>query len=214
MREIVPLATDMKEFTFERADRMPYAFRAGQHFLVWNGNKYSAFSLTSLPRETSRFNFAVKRHGELTSYLLDEVAIGDKVTITLPQGRGFDPEKLVGRELWFIAGGIGLMGLSAQILEIEAEPERFGQNHKLFYGLKDRSELLWPDRLESWRKFMTIDITGDGRHLLGDLLHEGIEGHAQVTALICGPAVFFQPIYRLLVKIGVLPDYILTNIWE
>ncbi len=208
------LAPNIKQYTLARADGEPYPFVPGQHLLVWGAEKYTTYSIGSSPNAPETFQFSVRRTGAGTIYLLDTVRVGDTVTVTPPMGKGFSQELLAGKSLWFIAGGIGLMGLSAQILALEESTERAHGEHKLFYGLKDRQELLWPDRLERWRAFMDIDVTGDGRHLVGDLLHEGLDGHAEVAALICGPAAFFRPVLEALLKVGVPPRQILNNIWE
>lgn len=208
------LADNIKEFTVRLNDRQNYRFLPGQHLLFWLPTKYSSFSLASDPAQTQEFKFAVRKIGQSTGFLHDEVKVGEELEITAPMGRGFDQEKIKGKDIWFIAGGIGLMGLSAQILTVEANRKEYPGNHKLFYGLKDRRELLWPEKLERWKDFMDIDITGDGRHLLGDLLHEELDVHSDIAVFICGPAAFFKPIFQLLIKIGIKPQNIQTNIWE
>ncbi|MCA9388182.1 hypothetical protein KC644_00280 [Candidatus Berkelbacteria bacterium] len=212
--KIEQLALDIKEFTASRVDGQDYRFSPGQHLLFWLPTKYSSFSLASNPINTKEFAFAVRKIGRSTGFLHDEVNVGDELEITAPMGKGFDQEKIKGKDIWFIAGGIGLMGLSAQILTIEANPDLYPGQHKLFYGLRDRRELLWPDKIERWKDFMDIDITGDGRHLVGDLLHEDLEVHDEIAVFICGPAAFFKPIFQLLIKLGIKPQNIQTNIWE
>lgn len=211
---IEPLAANIKQFSLRLKSGEPYRFAAGQHLDYWSGEKLASFSIASNPLEPATFQIATRRFGQATAKLHDEVSVGDSIPITGPQGLPFDWSKLAGRELWFIAAGIGLTGLSAQILQVEAQGDRYPGRHRLFYGLKDRTELLWPDRLERWRRFADVHVTGDGRHLLGDILHEGTRGHAGVTALVCGTTQFYDSVLTLLVKIGIKPGYILNNIWE
>ncbi len=213
------LTPTVKEFVLKRVDGQPYRFTAGQHLMVVHEAGRREFSIASSPRAPETIRLAVRTVGVVTAWL-HEQARGDVIQVTKPIGLEFHPKLLAGRELWLIAGGIGLTGLVATILEIEAEGgggrhrASTDARHKLFYGLADRSELLWPDELERWRSFLQIDITGDGRHLIGDLLHEKLAISDNVTALVCGSPEFSEAVFPVLQKIGMTRKQILTNIWE
>lgn len=211
--DIRPLTPTVKEFWLERLDGAPYAFAPGQHLMYWSGQKYAEFSLASSPTMPAVVAIAVRKLGQASSKL-HALRVGDVIAVTPPKGEAFRTSHLAGRELWFVAGGIGLAGLKAQLHAVAAAPAEFPGRHKLFYGLKDRAELLWPDELRAWASWLDVEVTGDGRHLLGDLLHEGLGGHGQVTALICGPNAFYEPVRQVLLRVGVPATHILTNIWE
>lgn len=209
VRDLTP---SVKEFQLRRVDGASLPFIPGEYILYWTGRKYAAFSLASNPLEPETFTIAVAKRGPATAQL-HRRTVGDSIPFAGPFGPAFEPRDTQGRSLWFIAGGIGLAGLVAQIRQLEAEPERFGSNHKLFYGLRSRDHALWRDDLERWRQFMDVDLTGDGRHLVGDLLHERLRIPGDVTVLVCGPRPMAHAVFPVLTKLGIESRYILTSIW-
>lgn len=222
-----PLTPTVRELVLRRVDGKPYPFISGQHLIVYYGNKYREFSIASSARIPETVRLAVRDVG-VVSHWLHERAVGDVIQATEANGQEFHPKYLAGRDLWLIAGGIGLTGLVSTICELEhqfqRDPSAFAQGrfgHRLFYGLSNRNELLWPEELERWRKVLTIDITGDGRHLIGDLLPASAEASAgklgpidTVTALVCGSQEFYDVAFQVLQRIGIQRTRILTNIWE
>ena len=73
------------------------------------------FSITSSPTNKEYQEFSIKKCGELTSYL-HSLQVGDEITVRGPYGNHFPVEdKLKGKNLLFIAGGIGLAPLRSVI---------------------------------------------------------------------------------------------------
>ena len=73
------------------------------------------FSITSSPTNKDYQEFSIKKCGELTSYL-HSLQVGDEITVRGPYGNHFPVEdKLKGKNLLFIAGGIGLAPLRSVI---------------------------------------------------------------------------------------------------
>ena len=66
------------------------------------------FSITSSPTNKEYQEFSIKKCGALTDYL-HSLQVGDEITVRGPYGNHFPVEdKLKGKNLLFIAGGIGL----------------------------------------------------------------------------------------------------------
>ena len=66
------------------------------------------FSITSSPTNKEFQEFSIKKCGMLTEYL-HSLSVGDEIAIRGPYGNHFPVEdKLKGKDLLFIAGGIGL----------------------------------------------------------------------------------------------------------
>ena len=66
------------------------------------------FSITSSPTNKEYQEFSIKKCGQLTDYL-HSLEVGDEITVRGPYGNHFPVEdKLKGKNLLFIAGGIGL----------------------------------------------------------------------------------------------------------
>ena len=65
------------------------------------------FSITSSPTNKEYQEFSIKKCGVLTDYL-HSLEVGDEITVRGPYGNHFPVEdKLKGKDLLFIAGGIG-----------------------------------------------------------------------------------------------------------
>ena len=73
------------------------------------------FSITSSPTNGGVRSSVLKKCGSLTSYL-HSLEVGDGITVRGPYGNHFPVEdKLKGKDLLFIAGGIGLAPLRSVI---------------------------------------------------------------------------------------------------
>ena len=65
-------------------------------------------SITSTPTRPARVEFAVRDVGTVT-HALHNLEPGDQLGLRGPFGNGFPTEELTGRDLYFVAGGIGLV---------------------------------------------------------------------------------------------------------
>ena len=73
------------------------------------------FSITSSPTNTEYMEFSIKKCGCLTDWL-HQMDVGQQITIRGPYGDAFPVEtELKGKDLLFIAGGIGLAPLRSVI---------------------------------------------------------------------------------------------------
>ena len=73
------------------------------------------FSITSSPTNKEYQEFSIKECGVLTTYL-HNMEVGDEILVRGPYGNHFPVEdKLKGKDLLFIAGGIGLAPLRSVI---------------------------------------------------------------------------------------------------
>ena len=73
------------------------------------------FSITSSPTNTEYQEFSIKRCGMLTDHL-HSLEVGDQITVRGPYGNNFPVDTVLkGKDLVFIAGGIGLAPLRSVI---------------------------------------------------------------------------------------------------
>ena len=106
--------------TFRLAAEQPSAHRAGQHYIVrlTAPDGYTAsrsYSVASAPDGSNEFELTVERldHGEVSTFLHDEVVVGDELEVRGPIGGWFvwdgdTPALLVG-------GGSGVVPLMAML---------------------------------------------------------------------------------------------------
>ena len=118
-------------------------------------------SISSSPTRKPGFELTVRRTGRLTEKMHD-LEGGSQIGIRGPFGNGFDVEKFKGKDVLFIAGGIGLAPLKSLIEYTLDERDQFNRV-MILYGTKNPSEILYPNEIEEWQArddvefYMTVD---------------------------------------------------------
>ena len=99
------------------------------------------FSITSSPTNKEYQEFSIKKCGSLTSYL-HSLEVGDEITVRGPYGNHFPVEdKLKGKDLLFIAGGIGLAPLRSVINYVLDNRDDYG-TVDILYGSRSADDLV------------------------------------------------------------------------
>lgn len=159
------------------------------------------FSITSSPTNKEFMEFSIKRCGQLTDWL-HQMEVGQTVTIRGPYGRNFPvEEELKGKDLLFIAGGIGLAPLRSVIDYCLANRANYGKID-IVYGSRSADDLVDYDQIcNDWMKAENVNV-----HLTIDRPQDGWEGHVgfvpayvkelefdtNKTALLCGPPIMIK----------------------
>jgi NAD(P)H-flavin reductase len=169
------------------------------------------FSITSSPTNTEFMEFSVKRAGYLTEWL-HQMDIGQQVTVRGPYGNAFPVDtELKGKDLLFIAGGIGLAPLRSVINYVRHYRDRYGLVD-IVYGARSTDDLVDIDEIRNeWIGHDNVNV-----HLTIDRPQEGWDGHVGFvpnyveelnfpttkTALICGPPIMIKFVLAALQKLG------------
>jgi len=106
-------------------------------------------SVSSAPREDSSFELAIRKVGNLTS-AVHSLKVGDRVGIRGPFGTHFPVEETKGKDLLFVAGGIGLVPLRSFIHFVFEHRNEYGDVTILF-GARNPSERLFLNELDQWK---------------------------------------------------------------
>jgi NAD(P)H-flavin reductase len=174
-------------------------------------------SISSPPARDNTFELGVRAAGNLTK-ALHGLKSGDALGIRGPFGHGFPVENLMGKDLLFVAGGIGLVPLRSLIKYSLEHRDAFGRIIILF-GARSPQERLFTDELAAWSKrsdiefLETVDRSDDswkGNVGVITTLFKKITIEPRKTAvMIVGPPVMYK--YALLeVKEKEVPR---NNIW-
>jgi ferredoxin-NADP reductase len=192
----------------------PLEYLAGQHVVVrlTAPDGYRAqrsYSIASAPDGSSELELTVERleGGEVSTFLHDELAVGDELELRGPIGgffvwRAETPALLVG-------GGSGVVPLMAML----RLGRRLGRSSlvRLVVSVRSPADLYYASELpgpESTVVYTRAAPTGlQAARALGHLRAEDLaavllEG---ATAYVCGSAVFADVASRLLLEIGVEP---------
>ena len=121
-------------------------FQAGQYVNLElpNGIGSRAFSIANAPQEGGEIelNIRIVPGGSGTTYVLEQLKVGDRLTISGPYGRFF-VKKSADVPVIFMAGGSGLSSPRSMILDLLAEG--FAKPITLIYGQRNREELYYHD---------------------------------------------------------------------
>jgi NAD(P)H-flavin reductase len=169
------------------------------------------FSITSSPTNTEYMEFAIKKCGCVTDWL-HQAEVGQQITIRGPYGKPFPVDDVFeGKNLLFIAGGVGLAPLRSVINYCRHYRERYG-DIDIVYGSRSKDDLLdYQEIIEEWSKDAGVKV-----HLTIDNPQEGWSGHVgfvpnyvkelgfdtNKTAIICGPPIMIKFTLDGLVELG------------
>ena len=180
------------------------------------------FSITSSPTLKEYQEFSIKKCGCLTSWL-HLMEPGQQITIRGPYGKPFPVDtELKGKDLLFIAGGVGLAPLHSVINYCLANRGNYGKIDVL-YGSRSKDDLLDIDEIQNeWMK-PENDLSV---HLTIDREQEGWDGHVgfvpnyvtelgfdpNKTVLVCGPPIMIKFVLQALDGLGFKKDQIYTTL--
>ena len=179
------------------------------------------FSITSSPTEKDFMEFSIKKCGCLTSWL-HQMDVGQEILIRGPYGNGFPVDTaLKGKNLLFIAGGVGLAPLHSVINYCLANRANYGAID-VVYGSRSKEDLLDLDEIQnSWMQpENNVDV-----HLTIDRAQEGWDGHVAFVptyvkelgfdpdknVLVCGPPIMIKFTLGSLTELGFVNTQIYTT---
>jgi sulfhydrogenase subunit gamma (sulfur reductase) len=197
-----------------------FRIRSGQFIMctVFGAGEF-AVSLPPSP-ENDRFHISVRKVGKVTG-ALHELGVGEKVGIRGPFGNGFPFEEIRGRNVIYIAGGIGLIPLRSSIVHVLQHREDFGRI-VLLYGARTPSDLMYQSNIDEW-----VGIEGFETHITVDHPTPGWTGETgfvngliekanvpveNSVAFVCGPPVMFNSVIADLLKRGMNDERIISTL--
>ncbi len=159
------------------------------------------FSITSSPTNEEYMEFSIKKCGSLTDWL-HAMEVGQMITIRGPYGNGFPVDtEFRGKDLLFIAGGIGLAPLRSVINYCRHYRENYGQID-IVYGSRSKADLVdYREIIDEWAADEGVQV-----HLTIDREQPDWDGHVgfvpnyvqelgfdtNKVAIICGPPVMIK----------------------
>ena len=171
-------------------------------------------SISSSPDRTGTFELMVRRAGRVTA-TLHERGVGAKLGIRGPFGTHFPVDTAMrGRDIVFIAGGIGLAPLRSAIHYVLEHRADYG-GVTVLYGAKSPAERLFVDELAAWvarddvKCMQTVDrADGNWRGEVGVITKlipaAGIDPKRAVV-VCCGPPIMYKFVVVSLYAVDV-PD--------
>ena len=201
--DIMKDTPDVKTFRILTPEgKKPFDHMPGQCAMIsMPGVGEALFSITSSPTNTEFMEFSIKKCGCVTDWL-HAIEPGQQVTVRGPYGNGFPVEtELKGKDLLFIAGGIGLAPLRSVINYCRHYRENYG-TIDIVYGSRSKDDLVdYQEITDEWCREDGINV-----YLTIDREQEGWDGHVgfvhnyvkelnpdvSKTVLMCGPPIMIK----------------------
>jgi len=217
---------DTKTFRLEFCDPKQgeaFEFHAGQF------GQYSAFGvgeatfcIASSPTETGYIECSVKRTGKVTNEL-HQCNEGDVIGFRGPYGNWFPIDQMQGKNLLFVAGGIGLAPLNSLIRNCLDLRDQF-KELSILYGARSVDDLVYKDRLDMWQQrkdvqtLYTVDPGGETPEWKGEVgfvptvLTKMKPKPENTVVVLCGPPIMIKFVLASLTELGFSSDAAYTTL--
>jgi len=206
------------------------AHRPGQHYDVrlTAPDGYQAqrsYSIASEPERTGEIDLTVERlaEGEVSTYLHDVLAPGDRIEVRGPIGGYFVWEASLGGPLLLVAGGSGVVPLMSMVRHRRAAGSNVPTH--LLYSSRTPEDVIYADELrglqqsedglrviQTFTRTQPPNWTGYARRIDAAMLKEvAAPLGRRAQAFICGPTLLVEAAADGLVEAGLSPERIKTE---
>jgi len=204
--------------------------QAGQHVDVrlTAPDGYQAersYSIASAPEDGDQVALTVERieDGEVSPYLVDELAEGDQLELRGPIGGYFVWSADIGGPLLLVAGGSGICPLMAMLRHRAAQASQVPT--RLLYSSRALEDVIYRVELDALvaradglEVFYTLTRSqpagwkGYSRRIDRDMLAEvAFTSAQQPLCMVCGPTPLVEAVASTLVELGHPPDRVKTE---
>ncbi len=212
------MTSDVKLFRLEKPRGFRYS--PGQFLMasVWGAGEVP-ISIASTDGIHEAIELCVRKVGLVTS-ALHERREGDFLGIRGPLGNTFPFEETGGRDILFVAGGIGIAPLRSLISLVMEHRKDFGKI-AFIYGSRNPSEVLFLKEVMQWREknvdvILTVDVRSDGwkfnTGIVTEYLNKVAISFKEAHAFICGPPLMINAVMRDLSFMGMPQEQIITTL--
>ena len=217
LARVIDETPTIKTFCFDLDE--PIAFRAGQFVqLGVPGLGEGPFTPSSSPLDPKHLEVTVLKTGLVTERL-HRMAAGEACTLRGPYGKGFPVEKLPGKEVLIVGGGVGLAPLRALIYQLLSMT---GDLKKVVIknGARESAELLFRRQYAEWaaHEKVSVEVTIDrpepgwtGKVGVVTTLLDAIGSEVDIPnayAFTCGPEIMLKFVTQTLLEKGFTPEQI------
>jgi sulfhydrogenase subunit gamma (sulfur reductase) len=242
LQEITQETSDIKTFKLAFQDDQAgedFEFEAGQFglFSVF-GKGEAPFGISNSPTRSGRgsnepmpesaqgvgryVECSVKRVGKVTD-ALHSLNVGDIVGFRGPYGKAFPIESMLGKNLVFVGGGIGMAPLRSLLWNCIDRRGEFG-DITVVYGARSVADLVYKQELQEWvgmpdvKTVLTVDPGGEDQSWKGEIgfvptVLEKVNPSPRNTVVItCGPPIMIKFVLVSLSNMKYAPEQIITTL--
>ena len=179
-------------------------------------------SISSAPTKKGSFELCVRKLGSVTTKL-HTLKEGEKVGVRGPFGTGFDYEALKGKDIMFIAGGLGIAPLRSLFNYVLDNRKDYGRVI-LLYGCKEPRELLFSEEMLALARRDDVEFkptvnwcpeneawTGN-IGVITTLIPQVDFDPEKIYAVVCGPPIMYKFVIADLRGKKVPDDHIIVSL--
>jgi NAD(P)H-flavin reductase len=196
-------------------------FKPGQfNMLGLPGLGEAPFSFSLIDEQNKAFIQTIRQAGNVVGALA-KLKKGQKVHFRGPYGDGWPLEKLEGKNVIIVAGGIGMAPLRPVIHYLLENRSKFGKVY-LLYGARTPADILFKDDLKNWSSRINVLLSADKlNHHPGLRVHEGLVTKlfkqlditlSDTITFTCGPQIMMKFVAAELILDGQNPGDIYISL--
>lgn len=221
-----PLTKDVHFFQIRIANMekaLAFRYQTGQFAMMSIlGAGEAPFSISSTPSRPGLMEFCIRKTGTVTNALFN-LRENNLVGLRGPYGNGFPVEKMQGKDILIVMGGLGAAPLRSVLLYCLDNRDQFGRV-VLLHGAKRPAEMLFrEEQLELKNRddlecYLTVDTddTGqwtEGTGVVTTLFNKLEDIQPENTfAVVCGPPVMYKFVLQEFLKLSIPRDQILMTL--
>lgn len=226
IKEIIDESPDTRTFRLKFKDARTaesFEFKAGQ-FAEYSafGEGESTFCIASSPTRKDFLECSFKVYGKVTQ-ALHRLNTGDTIGIRGPYGNWFPLDELKGKNIIFIAGGIGIAPVRCVIDNVLDLRNDF-KDLTIICGARSVRDLIYKQEIKEWKAradlktIITVDPGGETTSWDGEVgfvpaVVEKIAPSSDNTAVIlCGPPVMIKFTMPVLTNLGFRDEDVYTTL--
>ena len=221
-----PLTDDVKFFQIRIADMekaLAFRYETGQFAMISVlGAGEAPFSISSTPSRPGLLEFCIRKAGTVTNALF-QMKENDLIGLRGPYGNTFPIEKMQGKDIVIVMGGLGAAPLRSVLLYLLDNRDQFGRV-MLLHGAKRPAEMLLREEFFSLKEredlecYLTVDEDDTGEWpadigLVTQLFKKlGTINPENTFSLVCGPPIMYKFVLEEILKLNIPKDQILMTL--
>ncbi len=155
IEKIIEETHNIKTFVLKPKEKIP--FKTGQFVEVTvAGIGEAPFTPSSSQYETDTTEVTIMDAGRVTN-TLHRMKEGDVVGIRGPYGKGYPLNKMYGKEVLIVGGGVGMAPLRSFLLTLLKKKKKF-KRIILCYGSRTPQDIVYNDQLLQWMQDSNLEV--------------------------------------------------------
>jgi sulfhydrogenase subunit gamma (sulfur reductase) len=226
IKEIIEETPDTTTFRLQFTDpavHSKFQFKAGQfaEYSVF-GEGETTFCIASSPTRPEFIECSFKQAGKVTN-ALRRLNIGDTIGFRGPYGNSFPLEEMKGRNILFVAGGIGMAPVRSLIWNVLDLRSEF-KDITIVYGARSVDLLVYKRELDEWQKrpdiktVVAVDPGGETPDWKGkvgmvpNVVEESGPYSKDTMVIVCGPPIMIKFALPVMDKLGFADRNVITTL--